>query len=247
MSRYSVKTVGKLIFSSIGLLLFLSVPPTQAEDLKSKKDSHRIFTNALVMDEAPLWLKRTRVEKVTAKIQRELEWSIRRIQVIWHTDESEFQAFHKNGSAVLAVARKSENSVHLGPRVNSENFDQVFGHELVHVIIYQKYKTAIPKWLEEGLANHIAKQGKVDYEWLVKQELPKDVTQLNHPFRGSKNDVYVHYMTSQALAEMISRKCSLPTLLQLSLERKLENYLATYCEIKDLDADFQKWVKRKAG
>src|SRR5690606_11603914 len=124
---------------------------------------------------------------------------------------------HGLGGSVLALARKSSNSIHIGPRVTTENFDQVFGHELVHIISNQKYKGAIPKWLEEGLANHLSKKGKVDYKWLAAKPFPKDVTQLSHPFSGTDDDTRYHYLASQALAEMIFSKCSMQTLLQLSV------------------------------
>ncbi|MGE0527198.1 MAG: hypothetical protein AB7G93_19145 [Bdellovibrionales bacterium] len=206
-----------------------------------------IETNAAHMAHAPEWLTRNRAEKPIDRMQVALEWTIRKIQVHWYTDEASFSKAHSLGSGAIAVARSHDNTIHLGPKVNSANFDQVFAHELVHIIIYQKYKDAIPKWLEEGLANHLAKYGKVDYRWLNQQELPQDVQNLTHPFNKSPAGTHLHYVASQALAEMIARKCDLTNLLRLSVERKLENYLKTYCEIPDLNTTFRAWVKSKAG
>ena len=81
--------------------------------------------------------------------------------------------------------------------------DHVIGHELVHVILRQKYKGAIPGWLEEGLANYTGKMGgKVDYKWLQTQ--PKvDVMTLSHPFSGSVGFRY-HYIASTGVMEMIA-------------------------------------------
>ena len=96
-----------------------------------------------------------------------LEWDIRKIQVYFHSDEASFERSNNLGPAIIAVSLKADNAVHLGPKVTTQNFDQVFGHELVHIISYQKYKDAIPKWLEEGLANYLSKNGNVDYKWLA--------------------------------------------------------------------------------
>lgn len=232
-----MKIANKLIFASL-ILTFCTF-------IASAK-THEIQTNAVAIKEAPDCLKRTRVEKVTSRIQTELEWTIRKVNVIWFKDETSFQKFHKKGTTVLALSRKPQNTVYIGPRVNDKNFDSVFGHELVHIILYQKYKTAIPRWLEEGLSNYIAQQGKVEYKWLASQPFPKDVTRLEHPFKGTTDDVHFHYNTSHALIEMIASKCNLRVLLQLSVERKLENYLSTYCEINDLNSEYKKWVLSKA-
>lgn len=229
----------KFMISVFCGILFCSFPCVQSQ-------AKEIRTNALLMQNAPEWLKRTRVEKVTRRIQMHMEWTIRRIDVFWYTSETEFQKVHKKGPAVLAIARKSDNTVHIGPRVTDKNFDQVFGHELVHIISYQKYKGAIPRWLEEGYANFLAQQGKVNYKWLASKTLPKDVTQMGHPFAGSREDVYLHYEISHALAEMIEKKCKFQTLLQLSVERKMENYLKTYCEIADLNSELHAWIQKKS-
>ena len=241
--------VGLNIKSLIFTFLFVltSIYPFYAA---AKKPQERIETNSAYIYSAPTWLKRVRAEKIINRIQTELEWSIRRVPVYFHKTVESFTKAHKLGPFVTAVSVMSDSgqTIHLGPMVTNDNFDEVFGHELVHIIIYQKYKEAIPKWLEEGLANHLAKKKLVDYKWLVKHELPKDVTvTLVHPLAKSYDDALFRYKASQALAEMLSKKCDLTNLLRLSVERKMENYIETYCEIKDLNAEFRKWVTKKAG
>lgn len=206
-----------------------------------------IDTNAAKFPNAPDWLTRNRAEKTIERIQTELEWTIRKIRVTFYTDVESFQRAHGLGPGAMAVTRKADNTVHLGPNVTNDNFDRVFAHELVHIILGQKYKEAIPKWVEEGLANHLGKYAKVDYAWLAKQPFPEDVRKLSHPFRGGLANVKYHYAASQALAEMISAKCNLRGLLQLSVGEKMDAYLKTYCEIADLNDAFHKWVLRKAG
>lgn len=205
-----------------------------------------IDTNSARFVDAPDWLKRLRAEKVIDRIQTKLEWTIRKIDVRFYRNAGEFQKSHSLGPLAMAVTRKDQNKIHLGPQVDDKNFDEVFGHELVHVILGQKYKDAVPKWLEEGLANHLAKYGKVDYKWLSQRKLPADVRQMSHPYNATSVDgVHLHYVASQALAEMLAKKCDLENLLRLSVGEKLENYLATYCEIPDLNAAFRKWVADK--
>jgi len=153
---------------------------------------------------------------------------------------------HNLGAAALAVAKSKDNSIHLGPKINNKNFDQVFGHELVHIISFQKYKGAIPKWLEEGLANYVSKKAPVNYKWLAKQAFPKDVRKLTHPFSKSYAQIIYQYRASQALAEMLAKKCDLQNLLRLSVERKMDDYIDTYCKIKDLNAAYKKWVIMKS-
>lgn len=216
--------------------------------LAKKKPPTDLRTNETLMHNPPIWLKRTLVEKVTDKIQYQLEWTTRQVDVYWYSNVDDFIKNHSLGPQAIAVTRSANDktTVHLGPKVNKKNFSQIFGHELVHVIIYQKYRGAIPKWLEEGLANHLSKTEKVDYSWLAKQKFPADVTSLAHPLTGSASQVNYRYKASQALAEMLDKKCKLERLIQLSVERKMENYIKTFCEIDDINAEFKKWVLKKA-
>lgn len=240
-----MKTLAQLChsISLIGFSFFLIAnhPAVHAKDSLGT-----IETNAVHMINAPSWLKLTRVEKVTDRIQTKLEWTIRKIQVKWYDAPESYALVNKLNPAVVAFARQNDNSIHIGPEVKDANFDQIFGHELVHIITYQKYKDAIPKWLDEGLANYLSKSGPVKYKWLSEQKLPDDVTKMGHPFKGSTVDFRVNYAVSQALIEMIASKCDLSQLIQLSVERHLEDYLKSYCEIDDLNAAFKKWVKKKA-
>jgi len=205
----------------------------------------------VTVSRAPDWLDERRVEKVTRKTQKALEWDIRRISVTFYSDQAEFERVHSLGGAVLAVTRKSDQSVHVGPRVTRLNFDEVFGHELGHVIVFQKYKDSIPSWLDEGLANYASRSSQVDYRWLVQQKL-KPVREMGHPFQGLKAEpglpepARYHYTASTALAEMLASQCGMSDLLQLSTGKKLENYLATFCRISDLDQSFAAWVRKKA-
>lgn len=207
-----------------------------------------IETNAVTIANAPEWLMRTRVEKIIDRMQTKLEWTIRKSKVFFYSSPEEYDQAHHLGQWALAVtvSRDGTSVVHMGPNINTKNFDEVFGHELVHVIIKQKYSGAIPGWLEEGLANHLAKADKVDYKWLAKQPQVQDVTELAHPF-GSRSaaGVLYRYKASQALAEMLSRKCDLENLIRLSVERKMEDYIKTYCEINDLNKAFADWVAKR--
>lgn len=205
-----------------------------------------ILTNGALFMDAPEWLTATRIEKTIARIQSVLEWDIRRAKVFWYMDSASFAKVNKYGPGILALTLKNQNEIHLGPKVNKDNFDKVFTHELVHIIAYQKYKEAIPPWLEEGLATYLAKEEKVDYTWLVKQQLPTHVTELAHPLSGSSDTIRLRYIASQALTEMLAKKCDLSNLLRLSVGRKMDDYLKTYCEIPDLDIAFVKWIQSKA-
>lgn len=204
-------------------------------------------TNAALLKSPPAWINSTRINKIADNIQSELEWSIRRVTVIWHLDQAAFEKVHKLGALPRAVALKNKNEIHLGPKVTKENFDTIFGHELVHMVAFQKYKQAIPAWLEEGLANDISKNSRVDYPWLIKQQLPSKVTDLAHPFQGDEGRVPMHYAASQALVEMLRDRCDFKNLLRLSVGRTMESYLVTYCGIKDLSKSFHEWIKKKAG
>jgi hypothetical protein len=206
-----------------------------------------INTNEINMINAPVWLKQSRVEKVTNRIQSKLEWSTRKINVSCYNSESAYEKVNSYGATAVAVTQMSHDvaSIHLGPKVNEKNFDEIFGHELVHVIVFQKYRGAIPKWLEEGLANHLASYQKVDYKWLNTQAFPADVRELAHPFGGNAAGVSYRYKASQAFAEMLDKKCGLENLIRLSVGRKMEDYISTYCGIDDLNKAFKDWVKKK--
>jgi hypothetical protein len=210
--------------------------------------TQELVTNEALFANAPSWLTRTQVQQAVQKIQKTMEWDIRQVKVTWYYDQKAFQDFHGFDESVLAVTNKPENKIYLGPRVNTEHFGPVFGHELVHIVLFQKFHDAVPKWLEEGLANYVAHQGTVDYVWLASQP-SIDVHALIHPFQkvpaiGSDGARY-HYSTSTALIEMIASQCSLVDLLQLSVGEKLENYLNTFCGVHDINADLKEWIQRK--
>ncbi len=207
-----------------------------------------ITTNHLVFHSAPTWLKQSRIEKVTDRIQAKLEWYTGKINVYYYPHLADFLKAHQFGAGAMAVTLQSKGNItiHIGPKVTNENFDEYFGHEMVHVILRQKYKDAIPKWLEEGLANHYSYKKKVDYQWLAKFPPPKDVRDLGHPFQGTPEEIPFRYKSSQAFIEMLAKKCDLENLIRLSVASKLENYLVTYCEIKDVNVAYQKWLKEKS-
>lgn len=215
-----------------------------------------ITTNEIAMHGAPTWVTQARVDKVVAGIQSKLEWDIHKINVYWYGDEYSFERSCGLGAGVLAFSRRQDQTVHVGPRVTTADFDSVFGHELVHIILYQKYKDSIPSWLDEGLANFVSKHGTVDYKWLA-SEPPGDVHMLAHPFTPvysggiavappTPERVRFCYEASTAVMEMITSKCALADILQLSLGSKLENYLSTLCGITDLNGEFRAWVLKKA-
>ena len=82
---------------------------------------------------------------------------------------------------------------------------------------------------------------------MSKQKLPDDITKMSHPF-SNKAEVKssVHYITSQAIVEMLDKKCDMENLLRLSVKRKMKDYIKTLCNIPDVNAEFKKWVKLKA-
>lgn len=210
-----------------------------------------IDTNQLAFSNPPPWLGPGRLQKTIDRAEKFLEWDIRKVTAQWHPDAAEFKTGHGFDSSVLAYTRGSDHSIHFGPSVGPQNFDAVFGHELTHVIVFQKYKGAIPKWLEEGLANYVGKAARVDYPWLASQP-PCDLTTLTHPFsriytpENASSAARYHYMASTAAIEMIASKCDLEQLLQLSVGKDLTSYLGTFCSIPDLNAEFRKWLARKA-
>jgi hypothetical protein len=217
--------------------------------LSSNVVAKELLTNAVHMADAPKWLTGTRVDKVVDRIQQKMEWDIHRIEVTWYPDAQSYAKASEYGPSAIAITKRADGSIHLGPRITDENFDRVFGHEIVHVISLQKYKGAIPAWLEEGLANFLAKNGTVDYKWLAKQKIPADVKKdLVHPFNGDDEHARYTYMASQALAEMLNSKCGndMPGLLRLSVGRTnedyLQNILPNICKIDDINVAFKKWI-----
>lgn len=206
-----------------------------------------LLTNAAHFSNAPPWLSMSRVNRVVDNIQRVLEWDIRRVEVVWYNDPAQFEASHNQGPLAVAVSFRDQNRVHLGPKVTEKNFDSIFGHEMAHVISFQKYKGAIPSWLEEGVANFVSKNGKVDYAWLAQQPGVQDFHDLTHPMRGNADEVRARYQASQALVEMISARCDFRNLLRLSVGQGMDGYLERFCGFKDMNALFQKWMRDKAG
>jgi hypothetical protein len=207
-----------------------------------------IVTNSVQISNPPEWLKKAQLSEVVSRIERKLEWSTKRVNATWYGNQDELvRAFGKNAPHILAFTRKSDGSVHVGPKVTKENFNEVFGHEMGHVILSQKFKKAIPLWLEEGLVNHVAGVNQINYKWLLLQ--PRLALRgLQHPFNAASQDtVNFHYMASSAVIKMLEKKCgSFRELLNLSLRSNMDDYIASFCKIPDLDAAFWKWTEEKA-
>jgi hypothetical protein len=201
-----------------------------------------ISTGSLELQSPPSWVSPNRVERVTEKVQNTLEWQTRRVKVLFYADEARFRKAHGLSGDILGFTREREQIIHLGPAVNSANFDEVLGHELAHIILFQKYKGAIPPWMVEGLANKAAGRSPVDYVWLSRQKLPA-VRALRHPFRDASSRL--HYQLSTAVVELLQRRCDFPDLLQMSLKGGVEARLGPLCGITDLDRAASDWVRDK--
>jgi len=209
--------------------------------------TREIKTNPVWMPRAPTWLTAGRVERVADRIQDFLEWQIRRVTVHWYERQDEFERVHRLGPTVTAVTMGlggRERTIHIGPSVTTTDFDAIFGHELVHVVLAQKYRGAVPRWLEEGMACFISRRGRVDYASLRTRTLPP-VRNMGHPFKSA--DPALGYQSSTAVMEMIASRCDVHDLLQMSVAKGLETYLTKLCQIRDLDAELKKWVDRRAG
>ena len=143
-----------------------------------------ILTNEIKFPDAPGWLTNYKVVKCIKKIQNKMEWDVKRVDVRLHATEESFLAAHNlRGASILAVADQKNNMIHFSPKINASNFCEVLTHEFVHIILYQKYKKAIPTWLEEGLANYFSDRGRVDYNWLFSVKPYPDVRKMLHPFK----------------------------------------------------------------
>lgn len=243
MRRFSAPLADLVVWAKVFILLSVCLQPAAIADNPANR-RQTFQTNQVTVYDPPAWLTESRIDKVVGNIQNFLEWDIRRVPVYWYTDQDRFQSVHGLGPKPVAVTKRNDKSIHMGPKVDSKNFDSIFGHELAHVIVLQKYQKAIPDWLDEGLANYAARHGTVDYKYLATQPA-RDVTRLSHPFMANADDRY-HYQASTALMEMFASKCSISDLLQLSVGKKLETYLKTYCEISDLNGEFSRWILANA-
>jgi len=230
----SVNSVRNLIFMMAASSIF-ALNAAAAND---------IATNEVNFIAPPAWITREMVVNTTKSIEEQLSGSsTRKIKVYYMSDSEKFNAEHKLSFPVGAFFRPKDQTVYLGPTVNKDNFERFFGHELVHVIFSQKFKAAIPLWLEEGLANYYSGRKDVNWKWLAKQP-SIDVTSLRHPGNNSLGADF-HYQTSTAVIIFISERCSLKELLMLSVGKKLENYLATFCKIKNLNGEYATWLAKK--
>lgn len=206
--------------------------------------AREITLNQLTLYNPPDWLTSSSVQAVVDRVQNYLEWDLRKLSVFYHGDIAEFNQQHQFSFGVDAFFRKSDSTIHLSPKVTANNFSQIFGHELVHALFFQKYKKAIPVWLEEGLANRIAQYPSPNYSWLKTQSWPS-VSTMGH-VSHKLVDAKVYYSVSTALIEMIQEKCDLHELLKLSVGSQMTGYLKTYCGISDLDQNFNDWVAKKS-
>jgi hypothetical protein len=207
-----------------------------------------LLTNAMEVDSSPRWLTEAMVTRAAAKVESRLEWSLHRVKGIFYKTPEEFQKIHGHpGAPILAFYRQQTKDIHFGPLVTKENFESTFAHELAHVVVAQKYKDHLPKWLEEGLANSTADKNDVDWVAVSKIFPRMDPRQAAHPFSASEfADVQNRYLISLAALQFLKKECpSFRELLNLGLKSNLETYLPTYCKIQDLNAQFWSFVDRK--
>jgi len=208
-----------------------------------------LVTNSAVFHSPPDWLNSGIAQSAIDRIEQKLEWSVRKIQVYFYSDHKKLEAaFGYSAPTILAFMKRSDQSIHLGPKLNAKNFKVIFGHELGHVIITQKYKNSIPGWIEEGLVNKIAGYTKIDYNFLKKFTPRGPVNQLTHPFDAKTLDeVNFKYQAALASINMLEKKCpSFRELINLSLKKNLETFIPTYCKIPDLNKAFWKWIDDNA-
>lgn len=203
-----------------------------------------LWADDLQITNAPAWATRIRINTTVRRVERFLEWDLRRISLIWYSDTKSFETAHRMGPNIRAVTQKQYNRILVGPLTTPQNFDQVLAHELTHMILFQKFKDAIPSWLEEGLANHIGKIDPPDYRWLNTQAKLPRVQEMKHPFLSGNPKLM--YQISGALIGLISSKCDLQDVLQLAVGKKLETYLHTTCALGDLDQELKTFVSRKS-
>jgi len=213
-------------------------------------ESKTIQTNSVNIENAPAWLSEYAVQSIVDKVEYKLEWSIRRTTANFYKDQGTFISKFNGRAApdIVAFTKKADNSIHLGPRVTKANFAIVFGHELAHVVLFQKYKDSVPPWLTEGLCNSIGGADKISYSWLAAQTPRIDVSRLEHPYdKKRQNRADVHYRASLAVLKMLEKKCpDFKELLNLSLKSKLADFLPTYCNIPNLNSTFWTWVDSEA-
>lgn len=208
-------------------------------------------------DSPPDWVEAKQTQKTIDRIEHALEWDIRKTRVEFIPSETDFRRLFGFDSEILAFAKtpieteiKSSAVITVGPQVRKANWDKILGHELVHVIIGQKFKTSIPDWLEEGLANYFGKNEVVDYTWLSAQPLPA-IEKLGHPVTATSENgglpAHFYYQASQALVELLDTKCGgADQLLQLALGKSVKIYLSSLCGIEDLHRELRAWIDRKA-
>ncbi len=202
-----------------------------------------IKTNQVTIDNPPSWLTAIAVQEVTDQVQKRLEWSIRRIKVKWYHGLPAFRKAHGFKKDILAFAERKSFKVHMGPAITPKNFKKVFAHELAHVVIFQKWKGRIPKWLDEGLANYAADYKQVDYNYLKKHK-QVNILKLTHPFSmQAPVSSRFHYMVSLAAVNFLASKCSIRELLNLALRGSFEKYIKTFCNIPHFNKEFWNWVQ----
>jgi hypothetical protein len=222
---------------------------TSERAVASKDSGKQIVTNSVVMQNAPAWLTQSKVQSVVDRTEQRLEWSTRKIEAYWYpTQESLEDAFGFRAPTILAFMRRSDQSLHFGPKTTSKNFAVVFAHELGHVIISQKYKNSIPSWIEEGLVNKIAGNTRVNYKFLKNYRPREDVNRMSHPFDAkSMEEVNFKYQAALAAVLMLEKKCpNFRELINLSLKQNLETFIPTYCSIPDVNTAFWQWVDLQA-
>ena len=226
----------------INLILFCFLASTVAQTSRSATSNFK--TNCCSVENAPDWLSSYTLSDIASDMERDMGWTIRRVNVKFHSTADTFKNAAKLNFIAAAFYSPSSQTIEFSPVKDLASFSPIFRHELSHVISTQKFKGAIPSWLEEGFANYLGSKYKVDFKWLASQTLP-DPTSLAHPSSDATGS-RMHYQLSTATVEFIASRCSISDLLMLSTGAKLTNYLETFCKIKDLNQGVRDWLRTKA-
>lgn len=226
------------LFRTAVSVILIVAPSTSFSSPNSYK------TNCCAVENAPSWLSSYLMSDISAEMEQKMHWVIRRVRVVFHNNKATFASAANLNFSASAFFSPMGQVIEFSPQPNLETFAPIFRHELAHVISNQKFKGAIPRWLEEGFANFLGSRHDVDYKWLAAQTLP-NASELGHPSTDASGSK-MHYLLSTATVEMIAGTCNLDDLLMLATGSKLTNYLETFCKIKDVNKSVRGWITGKA-
>jgi len=143
----------------------------------------------------------------------------------------------------------------------------LLGHEIVHLVMHRFYTSAIPRWLDEGLAQYLSKDAHASYqrargylskphsEAIAAEEFIPVTTLLGYSSYPAADHIHLFYNESERLVRFLAetdRPAFLKMVDALARHQPFEtalsqHYSSHFTNVSDLETKFREYASKDFG